>query len=526
MQHRRFSLWKVRMREWEEPVQTMTNTYVTVPDGYCFAEPLQYYDVLPDHFNYQLQDTDFQSAAYGQYSNGPFSPMLQSPPSQLHYNTYNLDPQYSDGQYVPSNCELNKATYMTSCNSEEGYLGIKRQRLSHSSVRMKGQEELCVVCGDKASGYHYNALTCEGCKGFFRRSITKNAVYRCKNGGHCEMDMYMRRKCQECRLKKCKAVGMLAECLLTEVQCKSKRLRKNLKQSNSLYCDIKVEDDCSDSKHVSSTTKSGKIPQRVELTTEEHTIIDHIVAAHQRYTIPLEEAKTFLEETANPEESFLRLSETAVLHVQVLVEFTKRLPGFETLDYEDQLALLKGSTVEAMFLRSAQIYNHRTSECLSAANKSHRRFSDHVGCYDIQEFEKGIIYPTEASHREKAPTSTTNTDITGEFITPLFNFYRSMGELNVTEAEYALLAATTVFFSDRPLLKNKQRVEKLQEPLLGILHKYSKIYHPEDLQHFARLIGRLTELRTLSHNHSEVLISWKLKDPKLTYLLCDVWDLP
>lgn len=37
--------------------------------------------------------------------------------------------------------------------------------------------------------------------------------------------------------------------------------------------------------------------------------------------------------------------------------------------------------------------------------------------------------------------------ITEEFITALFYFYRSMGELNVTEREYALLVATTVFFS-------------------------------------------------------------------------------
>lgn len=26
----------------------------------------------------------------------------------------------------------------------------------------------CGVCGDLAKGYHFNALTCEGCKGFFR----------------------------------------------------------------------------------------------------------------------------------------------------------------------------------------------------------------------------------------------------------------------------------------------------------------------------------------------------------------------
>lgn len=88
------------------------------------------------------------------------------------------------------------------------------------------QEELCLVCGDRASGYHYNALTCEGCKGFFRRSITRNAVYQCKYGNGCEIDMYMRRKCQECRLKKCLAVGMRPECVVPEFQCAVKRKEK------------------------------------------------------------------------------------------------------------------------------------------------------------------------------------------------------------------------------------------------------------------------------------------------------------
>ncbi|KAG8131973.1 hypothetical protein E2320_009859 [Naja naja] len=459
----------------------MANTFVTVSDGYCLSEPIQYYDILPEHISYPVQDLDFQPAPYCQYSTVQFPPVLQTPSPQTHYNSYSLDSQFSDGQYIINNCELSKPTCMGAHHDGGGYLGQKRPRLTHSALRIKGQEELCVVCGDKASGYHYNALTCEGCKGFFRRSITKNAIYRCKSGGHCEMDMYMRRKCQECRLKKCKAVGMLAECLLTEVQCKSKRLRKK----SSFLCNIKMEDEGMDSKHVSSTTKPLK-----------------------------------LQENTNPEENFLRLSETAMIHVQVLVDFTKRLPGFESLANDDQIALLKGSTIEAMFLRSAQLYNEQGTEYQTPFHENHIKFSDHTICGQNKN-----AYPTEMSHREESPTSTSTAGITEEFITALFYFYRSMGELNVTATEYALLLATTVYFSDRPLLKNKQHVEKLQEPFLGILYKYSKIYHPEEPQHFARLIGRLTELRTLNHNHSEVLVTWRTRDPKLTSLLCEMWDL-
>ncbi|NXB35326.1 NR1H4 protein, partial [Eulacestoma nigropectus] len=489
----------------------MANTFVTVPDGYGLPEPIQYYDVLPEHINYQLQDPDFQAAPYCQYSAVPV-PALQSQPAPSPYGSYSLDLPYSDGPCVGSSCELSKVPFLAPHMEDGGYQGLKRPRLNHS-VRLKGQEELCVVCGDKASGYHYNALTCEGCKGFFRRSITKNAVYRCKSGGHCEMDMYMRRKCQECRLKKCKAVGMLAECLLTEVQCKSKRLRKNFKQKSSFLCNIKLEDEGLNSKQVSSTTRSGKIPEKMELTPGEHQLLDHIVAAHQKYTIPLEEAKKFLQETASPEESFLRLSETAVVHVQVLVDFTKRLPGFESLASEDQIALLKGSTVEAMFLRSAQIYNQRMSECQPSTSETSAPSAFHRIMESLSLEKTSKIM--ESNH---SPFPC----ITEEFITALFYFYRTMGELKVTETEYALLVATTVLFSDRPLLRDKRHVEELQEPLLGILYKHSKLQHPRDPQRFARLLGRLTELRSLRHAHAGAL---RARDPRLAAPLRDLWDL-
>lgn len=44
------------------------------------------------------------------------------------------------------------------------------------SKRDKGKDKLCMVCGDKALGYNFNALTCESCKAFFRRNALKNKV--------------------------------------------------------------------------------------------------------------------------------------------------------------------------------------------------------------------------------------------------------------------------------------------------------------------------------------------------------------
>lgn len=65
-------------------------------------------------------------------------------------------------------------------------------------------------------------------------------------------------------------------------------------------------------------------------------------------------------------------------------------------------------------------------------------------------------------------------------------------------------------------------MEELQEPLLGILYKHSKLQHPRDPQRFARLLGRLTELRSLRHAHAGAL---RARDPRLAAPLRDLWDL-
>ncbi|KAE8615054.1 hypothetical protein XENTR_v10008394 [Xenopus tropicalis] len=363
----------------------------------------------------------------------------------------------------------------------------KKHRVSPRVGRVKG-DELCVVCGDNASGYHYNALTCEGCKGFFRRSITKNAVYKCKNGGNCEMDMYMRRKCQECRLRKCKQMGMLAECLLTEIQCKSKRLRKHAKPQSekSFQEDI----DGHETKQVTSTTKTNQ--ENTELTQEQMNLLQYVMDSHVKNRLPQSLAtRLILQEDMGSDDNFVFLTEMATRHVQILVEFTKKLPGFQTLDHEDQIALLKGSAVEAMFLRSAELFNRKLLE-------------RHTDVLEERIRKSGI------SH---------------DYINPMFHFYKSVGELKMVEEEYALLTAVVILTPDRQYLKDKESVEKLQETFLHILEKICKRCHPDNPQHFARLLGRLTELRTFSHHHADMLMSWRVNDHKFTPLLCEIWDV-
>eukprot|EP00061_Rhincodon_typus_P012292 g37929.t1 len=229
---------------------------------------------------------------------------------------------------------------------------VKRKK--GPAPKMLGNE-VCSVCGDKASGFHYNVLSCEGCKGFFRRSVIKSAQYTCKNSGKCEMDMYMRRKCQECRLRKCREAGMREHCkrvlsllrpfefggVLSEEQIRNKKQKKR-------------EDDMAQTLVVTAEDSPVAV-DIARLTVEQEEMIQQLVAAQQqcnKRSFSDQPKVTPWPQSNDPhnretrQQRFAHFTELAIISVQEIVDFAKQIPGFLDLSREDQIALLKASTIE------------------------------------------------------------------------------------------------------------------------------------------------------------------------------------
>ncbi|CAG2111840.1 unnamed protein product, partial [Medioppia subpectinata] len=103
-------------------------------------------------------------------------------------------------------------------SSNNGDNGRSSVGSSNATDATDTTDQSCVVCGDVSSGRHYGAVTCEGCKGFFRRIICyKNeSMYRCigMNGqNRCLItnDSTRRKCCKRCRYQKCLEMGMRAD---------------------------------------------------------------------------------------------------------------------------------------------------------------------------------------------------------------------------------------------------------------------------------------------------------------------------
>ncbi|KAG8519557.1 Oxysterols receptor LXR-alpha, partial [Galemys pyrenaicus] len=411
-----------------------------------------------------------------------------------------------------------------------------QKRKKGPAPKMLGNE-LCSVCGDKASGFHYNVLSCEGCKGFFRRSVIKGARYACHSGGRCPMDTYMRRKCQECRLRKCRQAGMREECVLSEEQIRLKKLKRQ-------------EEEQATSMPSSASSPPQVLPQ---LSQEQLGMIEKLVAAQQqcnrrsfsdrlRVTVPGTGSVAvpstgrlphrFLGTTCffppipsgqpwpmapDPQswearqQRFAHFTELAIVSVQEIVDFAKQLPGFLQLSREDQIALLKTSAIEvAGKAGGVKTSQEGWSVMLLETSRRYNPGSESIT------FLKDFSYNREDFAKAGLQV---------EFINPIFEFSRAMNELQLNDAEFALLIAISIFSADRPNVQDQLQVERLQHTYVEALHAYVSIHHPHDRLMFPRMLMKLVSLRTLSSVHSEQVFALRLQDKKLPPLLSEIWDV-
>ncbi|KAJ8333981.1 hypothetical protein SKAU_G00413000 [Synaphobranchus kaupii] len=319
----------------------------------------------------------------------------------------------------------------------------------------------------------------------------ESAQYACKNSGKCEMDMYMRRKCQECRLRKCREAGMLEQCVLSEEQIRLKKMKKQ------------HEDD---SARASTVAPPNPAPgaEPPQLAPEQQEMIEKLVSMQKQCN-----KRSFIDrpkvtpwpQNQDPlnrevrQQRFAHFTELAIMSVQEIVDFAKQLPGFLELTREDQIALLKTSTIEIMLLETSRRYNPAIESITFLKDFS----------YNKEDFSKAGLQL--------------------EFINPIFEFSKGMNDLHLDEAEYALLIAINIFSADRPNVQDHDLVERLQQPYVDALNSYIKIKRPNDHLMFPRMLMKLVSLRTLSSVHSEQVFALRLQDKKLPPLLSEIWDV-
>ncbi|KAI1291888.1 Ecdysone-inducible protein E75 [Halotydeus destructor] len=358
-------------------------------------------------------------------------------------------------------------------------------------IEFDGTTVLCRVCGDKASGFHYGVHSCEGCKGFFRRSIQQKIQYRpCTKNQQCSILRINRNRCQYCRLKKCIAVGMsrdavrfgrvpkrekakiLAAMQKVNQSSQEKQLNEQLEDENRLLETILQahEETCDYTK--------DKVAPLVERARNQP------VYAHcpPQMACPLNPLPAHGENNGSNRimEDF---SERFSPAIRGVVEYAKRIPGFAMLSQDDQVTLLKAGVFEVLLVRLACMFDSQSNSMI---------------CLN------GLVLRRESLH------SASNARF---LMDSMFDFAERMNGLGLSDNEIGLFCAVVVIAPDRPGLRNTDLVQKINRKLDDLLQKAVTSNHPDNPSLFGELKKKIPDLRTLNTLHSEKLLAYKM-EPK------------
>ncbi|XP_064413218.1 nuclear receptor subfamily 1 group I member 2 [Latimeria chalumnae] len=400
-----------------------------------------------------------------------------------------------------------------------------------------GEPKVCRVCGDKATGYHFNAMTCEGCKGFFRRAMKRNIHFSCLFQNSCVVTKANRRQCQACRLKKCLEIGMLKELIMSDEAVEQRRAlikKKKLERRDPLLT-------------------AGKV-----LTLEQESLIRELLQAHSKtFDVTFSSFKQFRPINRNSGTSMMRdrsqqfqyvssssdgccdddtfmhqtgmeswepqshqtnhnrmagdIADTENLpvfsmlpHVADLstymiggtINFAKVLHCFRELAIEDQIALLKGASFEICQIRFNMVFNQQTGlwECGQLI-------------YNI----KDAAYAGFQHH----------------LLEPLLRFHYILRKLELHIEEYVLMQAISLFSPDRPGVKQHHVIDVIQEKIAVTLKTYIDTRRPSrNKLLFPKIMAILTELRSLNEEYAKQILQIQNIQPDITPLMMEVFSKP
>jgi len=295
-------------------------------------------------------------------------------------------------------------------------------------------KHMCVICGDRASGKHYGVYSCEGCKGFFKRTVRKELTYACRENRACMIDKKQRNRCQFCRYNKCLQCGMKREAVQEE--------RQRAKGGGKGDLDDEAEN---------SILGHGDMP--AERISEAERLCDKL---------ELDKAGAGAE--TDMETKFKFAGEK---QLSSLVEWAKHIPHFTELAIDDQVALLKGGWNELLI-----------------AGFAHRS----LGIQNGIQLANGVIVTRDNSYAS---------GVGAIFDRVLIELVSKMQEMGMDKTELGCLRAIVLFNPDVKGLQDINRVEQLRERVYASLEEYTRTKNENEPGRFAKLLLRLPALRSI-----------------------------
>ncbi|XP_051991595.1 retinoic acid receptor RXR-beta-A isoform X7 [Xyrauchen texanus] len=334
---------------------------------------------------------------------------------------------------------------------------------AHSPGPMVSQKRLCAICGDRSSGKHYGVYSCEGCKGFFKRTVRKDLSYTCRDNKDCLVDKRQRNRCQYCRYQKCLAMGMKREAVQEERQRNKER-------------DGEVE---------STSAVNEEMP--VE------KILEAEMAVEQKTELHADGSSG----GSSPNDPVTNICQAADKQLFTLVEWAKRIPHFSELSLDDQVILLRAGWNELLI-----------------ASFSHRSIS----------VKDGILLATGLHvHRNSAHSA----GVGAIFDRVLTELVSKMRDMQMDKTELGCLRTIILFNPDAKGLSSPSEVELLREKVYASLEAYCKQRYPDQQGRFAKLLLRLPALRSIGLKCLEHLFFFKLiGDTPIDTFLMEMLEAP